>query len=152
MTSESLFFWFFLLFVWCWMWNWRLLPMIVSEGWWCNQGYIKQTLDYIFFFKLQQNFFIPKIKMLFFWLSSAFVYMRSNTNIWKETNHFFCSCCFKSTLPYQWARFLFKREEALWWLVLNFWMQHPHRDRVTFDDGFQSTLVTIRGIVKALQL
>lgn len=24
--------------VWCWFWNWRLLPMIVSEGPWCNRG------------------------------------------------------------------------------------------------------------------
>lgn len=28
---------------------------------------------------------------------------------------------------------------ALWWLVLNFWTQHPHRDRVAFNDGFQTS-------------
>lgn len=43
---------------------------------------------------------------------------------------------FLSTLPYQWASFLFKGA-AFWWLVLNFRTRHPHR--VAFNDGFQSS-------------
>lgn len=55
----------------------------------------------------------------------------------KQYRHFLFSWgTFLSTLPYQWGFSL--KGLALWWLVLNFWTQHPHRDGVAFNDGFQS--------------
>lgn len=58
----------------------------------------------------------------------VFVYMRSNTNIFLRNQPFYPHCLISER----------GFSLALQWLVLNFWTQHPHRDWVAFNDGFQS--------------
>lgn len=96
-----------------------------------SQGNLKQTLDYSIYFIAQNKPFTPK-RLLKCYILGLFVYMRSNTFIFKETNPFYSHCLISE------PGFSLYRE-APWWLVLvlNFWTQHPHRYQVHFNGGFQ---------------
>lgn len=61
-----------------------------------------------------------------------YVCIRSNANLFWRSQPFIHTALSVSLV--------FSLKRALWWLVLNFWTHHPHRDGMAFNDGFQSNL------------